>query len=222
MKYIIGREGNQKTPIQDKSVSRQHLEVTPLGDGRYHIKNIGRNGTKVNGLNIDETTVEVTTPLQLGASYKTTLQQLLQLPEPPETVDISHLEGIYKRFTTDKARLRRDQMKPTYYRTLATASLPFIGLLAVLFKYLFQDFEYINTILIVSVAVLVPIGIGLLIYSISIQKRIIQEIPERENALLAEFKTEYICPKCKKFLGDQPVEALRKQGKCPYCQTKWK
>lgn len=222
MKYIIGREGNQKTPIYDKSVSRQHLEVTPLGDGRYHIKNIGRNGTKVNGLSIDETTVEATTPLQLGASCTTTLQQLLQLPKPPETVDISHLESIYKRFTTDKARLRRDQMKPTYYRTLATASLPFIGLLAVLFKYLFQDFEYINTILIVSVAVLVPIGIGLLIYSISIQKRIIQEIPERENALLAEFKTEYICPKCKKFLGDQPVEALRKQGKCPYCQTKWK
>ena len=222
MKYIIGREGNQKTPIYDKSVSRQHLEVTPLGDGRYHIKNIGKNGTKVNGLSIDETTVEATTPLQLGASCTTTLQQLLQLPKPPETVDISHLESIYKRFTTDKARLRRDQMKPTYYRTLATASLPFIGLLAVLFKYLFQDFEYINTILIVSVAVLVPIGIGLLIYSISIQKRIIQEIPERENALLAEFKTEYICPKCKKFLGDQPVEALRKQGKCPYCQTKWK
>lgn len=222
MKYIIGREGNQKTPIYDKSVSRQHLEVTPLGDGRYHIKNIGKNGTKVNGLSIDETTVEATTPLQLGASYKTTLQQLLQLPKPPETVDISHLESIYKRFTTDKARLRRDQMKPTYYRTLATASLPFIGLLAALFKYLFQDFEYINTILIVSVAVLVPIGIGLLIYSISIQKRIIQEIPERENALLAEFKTEYICPECKKFLGDQPVEALRKQGKCPYCQTKWK
>lgn len=222
MKYIIGREGNQKTPIYDKSVSRQHLEVTPLGDGRYHIKNIGRNGTKVNGLSIDETMVEATTPLQLGASCTTTLQQLLQLPKPPETVDISHLESIYKRFTTDKARLRRDQMKPTYYRTLATASLPFIGLLAVLFKYLFQDFEYINTILIVSVAVLVPIGIGLLIYSISIQKRIIQEIPERENALLAEFKTEYICPKCKKFLGDQPVEALRKQGKCPYCQTKWK
>ena len=222
MKYIIGREGNQKTPIYDKSVSRQHLEVTPLGDGRYHIKNIGRNGTKVNGLSIDETTVEATTPLQLGASCTTTLQQLLQLPKPPETVDISHLESIYKRFTTDKARLRRDQMKPTYYRTLATASLPFIGLLAVLFKYLFQDFEYINTILIVSVAVLVPIGIGLLIYSISIQKRIIQEIPERENALINKFKTEYICPKCKKFLGDQPVEALRKQGKCPYCQTKWK
>ena len=222
MKYIIGREGNQKTPIYDKSVSRQHLEVTPLGYGRYHIKNIGRNGTKVNGLSIDETTVEATTPLQLGASCTTTLQQLLQLPKPPETVDISHLESIYKRFTTDKARLRRDQMKPTYYRTLATASLPFIGLLAVLFKYLFQDFEYINTILIVSVAVLVPIGIGLLIYSISIQKRIIQEIPERENALINKFKTEYICPKCKKFLGDQPVEALRKQGKCPYCQTKWK
>lgn len=222
MKYIIGREGNQKTPINDKRVSRQHLEVTPLGDGRYHIKNIGKNGTKVNGLSIDETTVEATTPLQLGASYKTTLQQLLQLPKPPETVNISHLESIYKRFTTDKARLRRDQMKPTYYRTLATASLPFIGLFAALVKYLFQDFEYINTILIVFVAVLVPIGIGLLIYSISIQKRITQEIPERENALLAEFKTEYICPECKKFLGDQPVEALRKQGKCPYCQTKWK
>ena len=222
MKYIIGREGNQKTPINDKSVSRQHLEVTPLGDGRYYIKNIGKNGTKVNGLSIDETTVEATTPLQLGASFKTTLQQLLQLPKPPKTVNISHLESIYKRFTTDKARLRRDQMKPTYYRTLATASLPLIGLFAALVKYLFQDFEYINTILIVFVAVLVPIGIGLLIYSISIQKRITQEIPERENALLAEFKTEYICPKCKKFLGDQPVEALRKQGKCPYCQTKWK
>ncbi len=220
MTYIIGREGNQKTLICDNSVSRRHLEVTPLGQGRYHIKNIGKNGTKVNGLNIYETTVEATTPLLLG-SYKTTLQQLLKLPKPLEPVDISHLENVYKRYTTGKTRLRQDQTKPIFYRVLATSILPLIAMLTYMFKYLFKDFEYINTILIISIAVLVPLGIGLLIYSISLQKRM-QKVPEKENALLEEFKTEYICPECKKFLGDVPVETLRKQGKCPYCQAKWK
>ena len=42
---IIGREGGQKIPINDKSVSRKHLEVTPLQDGSFKIKNIGTNGT---------------------------------------------------------------------------------------------------------------------------------------------------------------------------------
>ena len=62
----IGREGGQRIPINDKSVSRKHLEVTPLQDGSFKIKNLGRNGTFVDGMAIEECIVEADTPLRLG------------------------------------------------------------------------------------------------------------------------------------------------------------
>ena len=35
------------------------------------------------------------------------------------------------------------------------------------------------------------------------------------------FKKDYVCPKCFKFLGDEPFENLQKRGYCFYCKTEW-
>lgn len=47
-------------------------------------------------------------------------------------------------------------------------------------------------------------------------------IQEKIMELTEQFKTEYVCPNCFKFLGDEPWENMNKRGSCFYCKCKWK
>lgn len=218
MTMIIGREGEQKMPINDRTVSRQHLEVTPLQDGRYKIRNIGKNGTFVNGVMIDECIVSADTELRLGSTFKASLHQLMTGKPAPARTDISHLKGIYERYSKDKAELRKAQMRVTYYRYLATGLMVLCGALG----YITREYDNFKSIRTIAILLFVPIGIVLIIYTTLYQKRLVKEQPDKENSLVNKFKTDYVCPKCKKFLGDQPYEGIVQQGRCPYCQTLWK
>lgn len=159
---IIGREGGQRIPINDKSVSRKHLEVTPLQDGNFKIKNLGRNGTFVNGMAIEECIVEADTPLRLGTAYTATLQQLLPLPPAKSTMDISHLQQIYQRHSESKTKLRQEQMRSTYYKYVASG----IMLLCAMFGYFTREYAELKLLSTILITVFIPVGVILLIYSV--------------------------------------------------------
>lgn len=91
-----------------------------------------------------------------------------------------------------------------------------------MFGYFTREYAELKLLSTILITVFIPVGAILLIYSVYIQKKITKELPEKEAKLMDEFKTTYVCPECKKWLGDQPFEAVKQQGKCPYCQTKWK
>ena len=74
MEIIIGRQGTQKTPITDPTVSRKHCKVTDNGDGTYTIENLSPSGTKVDGVDILRTTVKPNSRIQLGQSFSATLE----------------------------------------------------------------------------------------------------------------------------------------------------
>ena len=44
---------------------------------------------------------------------------------------------------------------------------------------------------------------------------------EKIFALTEEFKINYVCPKCKRFLGDLPWQNLANQKKCVACKATW-
>lgn len=44
---------------------------------------------------------------------------------------------------------------------------------------------------------------------------------EKLQVVENEFKVNYVCPKCKDFVGYKPYEALVQQGKCFRCKAKW-
>ncbi|MCC5945892.1 MAG: FHA domain-containing protein [Bernardetiaceae bacterium] len=44
---------------------------------------------------------------------------------------------------------------------------------------------------------------------------------EKRFALNEEFKLNYICPNCYRFLGNQPWKLLVRQKKCMYCKVTW-
>ena len=90
MEIIIGREGNQKTPISDRSVSRRHCKVTSNPDGSYTIENLSDAGTLIDGRPIIKTTVSPDTRIQLGNSFSATLSELIGPPMPPKEAHQSY------------------------------------------------------------------------------------------------------------------------------------
>ena len=82
MEIIIGRQGTQKTPITDPTVSRKHCKVTDNVDGTYTIENLSPSGTKVDGVDILRTTVKPNSRIQLGQSFSATLVELIGIPQP--------------------------------------------------------------------------------------------------------------------------------------------
>ena len=79
MDVLVGRSGNQRLPITDKTVSREHCRLTPHGDGRYVLENISANGTFVEGKNVVRTVVTPDTRIRLGNHFHCLVGDLLPL-----------------------------------------------------------------------------------------------------------------------------------------------
>ena len=74
---IIGRNGTQKTPISDRTVSREYCKVTDNGDGTFTIENLSEAGTTIDGRNIIRAKATLNSRIQLGQSYSATLMELI-------------------------------------------------------------------------------------------------------------------------------------------------
>ena len=89
--YLVGRLNSNvpcdiALPANERSVSRKHLELTMVADGRFYLVHLHpRNTTKafLNGAwrKITQDYVNADTPLLLG-NYETTAERLLTLTNP--------------------------------------------------------------------------------------------------------------------------------------------
>lgn len=77
MEILIGRQGTQKMPINDTTVSRKHCKVIANGNGSYIVENLSDFGTKVDGKEIIRTSATLDSRLQLGQQFSATLRELL-------------------------------------------------------------------------------------------------------------------------------------------------
>lgn len=77
MEIIIGRQGNQKTPITDPTVSRRHCKVTVNNDGSYILENLSPSGTKVDGVEIIRRKITGDCKIQLGLQFSAKLSELI-------------------------------------------------------------------------------------------------------------------------------------------------
>ena len=77
MELIVGRKGQQRTPITDPSVSREHCRLTSNPDGTFTLENLSANGTYVDGKSIIRTVVTADTQITLGTGYTVRVGDLL-------------------------------------------------------------------------------------------------------------------------------------------------
>lgn len=222
MEIIVGRHGNQPFAITDKSVSGKHLKVTTLGDGKVQIEDLGStNGTFVGGQRIIKKVVTPDTIVTLGSSYQLRISDVIgkqtpvggSAPKGPavETVDISHLKKVWEDYDEKKKAILKDNATKQFDRMLPMMILGLIGV-AISFLGFLGPYRFIIT------AITLVVAAVLTARARNSQSDVNVKLVELDDQL----KIDYICPKCKNFLGAIPYEGIKNRGCCPYCKSKWK
>ena len=236
MEIIIGRQGTQKTPITDPTVSRKHCKVTDNGDGTYTIENLSPSGTKVDGVDILRTSVKPNSRIQLGQNYSATLVELIGIPQEKtesnkqsarinhseqaspspktqpdvKTFNISHLRRVWEDYNNTNLELANQQRKVTLVRSATPIFTIGSGLLA-------------------SMTTIGPIGwimtgiggIGF-IYSLIGMKN--SETAEERQQRQDAFDDAWVCPNpdCGHSLLAKNYKLLvRNHQSCPYCKCRY-
>jgi hypothetical protein len=227
MEIIIGRKGQQHIAITDLSVSREHCKLTSNSDGTYTLENLSANGTFVDGRSIVRSVVTLDTVIQLGATFRVSVKELLPVvskqtksAEPQKiTVDphqqeyeakFRRLKYVYDKYTADKIAIQKEAGMNNFYRMLPMTLLSLVGLGATAIPALAN-----------IAPVLGIVGIGLLIFSLVKSYNGSKDNPEKMEALNKQFMIDYVCPKCGNFLGYVPYEALVNKSVCSFCKCKW-
>ena len=232
MEIIIGRQGTQKTPITDPTVSRKHCKVTDNVDGTYTIENLSPSGTKVDGVDILRTTVKPNSRIQLGQSFSATLVELIGIPQPtmsngsrlpnseekssvkskpqPEvkTFNISHLRRVWEDYNNANIEMADSQRKTNLIRT----GLGIFTMCAMPTIFFFGPVGYALT------------GIGVLgnIYSFAGMKN--AETAEERQRRQDAFDDSWVCPnpECGHSLLAKNYKLLvRNHQSCPYCKCRY-
>lgn len=229
MKTItIGRTGTQKTPIDDKTVSREHCKVTDNGDGTFTVENLSQNGTKIDGRDIIRATARLDSRIQLGRSFSATLEELIGYAQKAnasqaapktqqsqttrqnevKTFSISHLRRVWEDFNQTNIEMADKQRKIN----LTRAGFGIFSMCAMLLIFFFGPVGYVLT----------AIGVLGNIYSF-VGMRNAETAEERQHRQDA-FDEEWICPnpECGRTLLAKNYRMLvRNHQFCPYCKCKY-
>lgn len=190
------------------NVSRQHLRLQSLNDGKWRIQNLNvQNVTFVNGLAVETKVVNESDKLELGKSHYLLSWEIIRGPKV-ETVDIRPLKHIWD----------------SYERSL------------ILCQIADREFQAARSgVGIITMAAMVcgfTIGHGplyIVVYAIAIilsvlfflkAKKKASEMPLEQRRIKKEFQKNYVCPKCGHFL-QQEFDILIQNECCPHCKAKF-
>lgn len=212
MEIIIGKQGSQKKPITEPTVSRKHCKVTDNGDGTYTVENLSTTSfTKVDGQDIVKTKASLDSEIQLGPVFKAKLKDLIDIPaENPadKEFSISHLQKVWDEFNGKNLDFAKKQQKLNLTRT----GLGIFTMCAMPTIFFLGPIGYALT------------GIGVLgnIYSFVGLKNI--ESPEQRQKRQDEFDDAWVCPnpECGRTLPAKNYSMLKRNyPSCPYCKCKF-
>lgn len=236
---IIGRGqyGQQQQVLESKSISRQHARLSKIGPNLWKITDLGsRYGTFVDGVPIVEAEVGLDTPILL-ADFATSVRSLLGLEnggnrkqstsgdingtgrrtsgnKAVTPVSVAHLCNVYDDYHNAIKRIAKKRQKAQLTRMIP---LQLLMPLAVGLSGIYIKQSEFGSILkgVITIGVMGLTGIMAL--------RVIHMVDgqtDEQFELTKQFQIDYVCPKCKSFLGPTtPYEALLNRGQCQVCKT---
>ena len=228
MEIIVGRRGDQSIPIMESTVSGKHLKLTSMPDGKVQVEDLGStNGTFVDGVRIIKKVVDRNTVVQMGPSFSFRVSDVIpeveRVSAPPSPhaplkseydleilVKFEQLESVWNKYQQEKISLQKSNASKGFLRMLPLFVLGGFGYLISCIPNL-ANFRTAIT--------LAGLGVGIIITCISYKSA--TGLPEQIEKLNQQFQIDYVCPKCKQFLGFVPFEGLRNRGHCSACRAKW-
>lgn len=225
MEIIIGRQGNQRIPLTDASISRRHavLTVDPATKAMRLRDNSSINGTWILGNDgqfrrlTGETTVGPDTSVRFGATVVVKIKDLVNL-EPP-TVDISHLKEVYETYNENKLSI---EAKQSNIMMLRMASMSGGAMLGVIFSMLIPDDlvgDRIAEGFLKGLTMLVSLVVAWIIVD-----RKNKDLIKQKNQNEIYLKEHYSCPKCGFHFGPKVYTNILAEGRCPNnnCKVRFK
>lgn len=216
----IGRKGDQSFAITERSVSGKHLKATLLADGNIEIEDLdSTNGTYVDGQRIVKKMVSPDQMVMLGTVYQIRIGDVFGIApkdsvasEPEEVSEFAKLQKVYEDYEAAKIKLQQDNAKKQFLRSIpGVATTLLFGLTFLLGDSVDFIKPYMGGFMVIGVVVS-----GLMAYKGQ------QAMPVKTEELNKQFMIDYVCPKCKNFLGFLPFENLKNRGVCSYCKTEWR
>ena len=216
---VVGRKGNQPFAISDKGVSGKHLRITLQADGNALVEDLeSTNGTFIDGLRIVKKVVPVSTVVRLGSSFSFKISDALAQPTNDGNQDAAYLERfaaleeVWNKYQADKIALQKKNASKGFLRMMPLFLLGALGYVISLIPSL-ADYRTLITIS--------GLALGVIITWISYQSA--TNLPEQMEKLNQQFQIDYVCPKCKQFLGFTPFEAVKNKRQCSNskCNLRW-
>ncbi len=213
-KLSVVKDGSSKLYGQPDSVpmdvSRHHISLQPVGDGKWQIKNLNeRNVTFVNGIAVENKTISENDKVELGNSHY--LFQWAALSEPKvETIDIRSLKNIWDDYQQNDIAIRNRQKNNGL---LASVPLGFSMLGGIIAGVAPE----------IRVVALVFTGIAFILFIYGLYRRSQDNSTVELKRLQDDFDKKWVCPKCKHPLTCfRSYTILSQSDSCPYCKTKYK
>lgn len=235
MDIVIGRDNSRlKITIEKKSflfgdegsvpqsVSREHCRVEVGADSQIVIYNLkATNATYVGGLSVSSKRVSCDDTIELGADkYRLDLGVIVSLASKESVsgtpqaslCNISQLRQTWQNYDETKLKNQIRERKMTSIRSVTGIfSMMAIGCS---FIPAIADMPIIRTVM-YSVAFVLTLYFFIMTYRASTRQPIF--LKELDN----KFRSEYICPNCKRFMGYQNYDELSRVGQCPACRSKF-
>lgn len=204
---LLGADGS--VPL---SVSRQHCRIDYDADSdSFTITNLkpGENTTSVNGLTIQSKALKETDSVTLGSDgYCLPLTEIIAAV--PRPVSISPLKDVWVNYKERKMRIERRAQMLNVGRG-ATGILTMVAMIVGSIP----GMESARLVLYCVAAILVAAFIFLMYRDVDKKTRQQQELNDYIH-------DNYLCPKCKRFLGVKEFRFMLQDGECPFCHTKYK
>ncbi len=201
-----------------KSVSRKHCTIT-ISEGGYRVSNLNhQNITFVNETQVESRGFNPETDkIRLGScKYELKILEILvalgvvKAPAAaPKECSIAHLEQVWNSNHDTKLQLQIKEKKTAAIRS-ATGLITTVSIVC-------ACIPSMETLRIPLITISIVVGI----YFAVVMYRSSSQTPIFLDKLDKQFRKDYTCPSCQKFLGyHQPYEELLKSGVCPYCKMK--
>ncbi len=197
----IGRNENNTVRINNNRISREHAEIVRVKENTYLIKDLGSaHGVFVNGNKIKQTQIDTNSTVLLG-NFELDIRFLLNKLDSDAYAQKINYDDLQKQLEVNQQFLRLEQIYEQYKKDKQKlrrgSGLKKTGMRAGL-----------------ALIPFVGNAIGIMAGGSMDSSKEMDDLNER-------FKKDYVCPKCFKFLGDEPFENLQKRGYCFYCKTEW-
>lgn len=202
-----------------------HCKISVGMDGTIIIHNLKpQNVTYVNNIEVVDRILSEKCDVSLGSDkYSIDTSKVLDMAQnmlvqgggPGSGHSIRHLQRVWEEYDNALYELQKRQKNLGLIKSLYMPCTVLTGLMGFIFKSMGvenENSETVSMVMYIIAAVILFYGLYRTVTDKSLEER---------KELDKKFQKDYVCPKCKHFLGVKPYEILRQDKFCPYNKCEW-